>query len=117
MVALRAGVTVKFVHRTLTGTDDKGNDVYSAESIDVPGCAVVPGTSTETWQGTEQIEADLTVYAPFSTLVNRPWDEMVYNGDTYNVVGVPRNWASPFTGTQSMLAVVGKLITTGGAAT
>jgi hypothetical protein len=117
MPTLRNGQTVTFVNRTVTGQDAYNNDVYTANSTDVPGCAVSPGTSTENWAGTMEIESDIVVYAPPGTVVDLPWDEMIFNGVTYNIVGTPGSWQSPFTGTQSMLEIKGKLVTTGGPAT
>lgn len=115
--ALLHGQTVTFVHRVVTGTDDYGNDVYTATSVDVPGCAVSPGSSSEDWQGTLQVMSDVLVHAPAATLVDLPFDEMIIGGQTFNIVGDPRSWVSPFTGSGGFLEVQGKLITTGGAAT
>jgi hypothetical protein len=116
MVQLYSGTTVTFVNSTVTGTDSYGNDVYSPNNVDVDGCAVNYVGTTESWQGTEQIEADVTVYAPLGTTVDTPFDAMIINGLTYNVVGVPRSWNSPFSGTQGVDEILGKLFTTGGAA-
>jgi hypothetical protein len=117
MPNLRAGQTVTFVNKVVTGIDDYGNDVYDSATVDVPGCAVSPGVSTQSWQGTEQISADVTVHAPPDTNVDLPRDQMIIDGVVYNVVGNPRGWKSPFTGTGSMLEILGREVTTGGAAT
>lgn len=116
MPNLRAGQKVLFIHRKVTSQDQYGNDVYTSTTQEVDGCAVSPGSSTETWQGTMQIVSDIIVHAPPDTVVDEPWDEMVIAGVTYNIVGDPRSWTSPFTGTASMLEIQGKLVTTGGAA-
>lgn len=111
------GQTVTFVHRQLTGEDQYGNDVYGKTNVDVPGCVVAPGNTSENFQGTLQITSDVTVYTPAGTTVDLPVDQMIINGVTYNVVGNPNNWSSPWTGTGSFQQVEGKLVTTGGAAT
>lgn len=117
MPTLRAGKTVIFVHRKITGQDAYGNDVYDYERTEVPGCAVSPGRSTETEMGTLQIESDVTVHVPSDTVVDLPLDQMIIDGVMYNVVGTPNAWTSPFTGTVSMLEVQGRYVSTGGAAT
>lgn len=117
MPNLFSGTTVRFVNRVVTGTDNYGNDVYSKTNVDVSGCAVNFGTTTEEWQGNVRVEADVTVYAPLGTIVDVPWDEMIINGITYNVVGLPRNWSSPFSGTVGVDEILGKYVSTGGAAT
>lgn len=113
---LQRGATVTFGHRIVTGVDAYGNDMYGITEVDVSGCAISPGNSSEDWQGTEQIEARVTVHAPAATLVNLPFDYMVIEGRKYNIVGTPNGWVSPFTGTGSYLEIQGKQITTGGAA-
>lgn len=117
MPSLRTGKTVTLVHRQVTGRDSYGNDIYGTTEKTVEGCAVSPGNSSEDWQGTEQITADITVHMPPGTVVDMPLDQVIVDGTEYNVVGDPRSWSSPFTGTQSFLEVQGRLITTGGAAT
>jgi hypothetical protein len=117
MVNLFSGQTVTFVNKTVTSTDAYGNDVYTAQNVNVSGCAVDYGNNTEDWQGTAQITQDVTVYAPIGTVVDTPWDQMIIGGVTYNVIGTPRSWGSPFSGTQGMDEVQGRLVTTGGPAT
>jgi hypothetical protein len=117
MPYLRQGQTVTFGNRIVTGTDDYGNDVYGTVEVQVPGCAISPGNSTENWQGTEQIVSDVVVHAPIATVVDLPLDYMKIAGVEYNLVGNPRNWVSPFTGTGSLMEIQGRQVTTGGAAT
>jgi hypothetical protein len=112
------GATVVFIQRKITGRDEYGNDLYDSCEQKVNDCTISPGTTTQDWQGTEQITADVTVYCPAGTKIDLPVDKMTTpDGVTYNVVGLPKNWASPFTGTQSFVEVLGRLVTTGGAAT
>jgi len=117
MPVLRAGTVVTFINKVVTGVDEYGNDVYGSVNVQVPGCAVSPGNSSEDIQGTSQVISDIIVHAPAGTLVLLPFDQMIVNGVTYNVVGDPRSWVSPFTGTASMEEIQGRLVTTGGAAT
>lgn len=113
--ALLHGQAVTFTNKAISGTDEYGNDVYGANSVTVSGCAISPGNSSEDFQGTEQITYDVTVHAPAATLVNLPFDQMVISGITYNVIGNPNGWISPFTGTGSFLEIHGRIVTTGGA--
>lgn len=117
MPSLRQGQTVTFGNRTVTGVDEYNNDVYGEVEVQVTGCAISPGNSSENWQGTEQITSDVTVHAPLATVVDLPLDYMVIAGVQYNIVGNPRNWVSPFTGTLSLIEIQGREVTTGGAAT
>lgn len=111
------GTTVTFLQRQVTGTDQYGNDVYGSTSTDVPGCAIAPGSSNESFQGTLLITADVVVYAPAATMVDLPYDQFIYNDETYNVIGNPNNWVSPWTTTGSFEMIAGRLVTTGGDAT
>lgn len=115
--AVLHGQTVTFVHRQVTGRDNYGNDVYGNTSVDVSGCIVAPGSTSEDFQGTLQIDSDVTVYTPQGVTVDLPVDQMTISGVTYNVVGSPNNWTSPWTSTGSFQQIQGRLVTTGGAAT
>jgi hypothetical protein len=115
--SLPHGKVVTFVQRTVTSTDSYGNDVYGETTVDVPGCAINPGSSSESFQGTLQITSDVVAYVPSATVVDMPMDIMVIDDVRYNVIGSPRTWGSPWTGTGSFLEVAGKLVTTGGDAT
>jgi hypothetical protein len=116
MPDLRAGQPVILVHRKITGTDEFGNDVYTATQQIINGCAVSPGNSTESFQGTEAIISDIVVHVPPSTEIELPLDQVIIGSEVYNVIGIPKQWSSPFTGTPSMTEINCKLITTGGPA-
>jgi hypothetical protein len=112
------GQTVQFVQRQVAGVDGYGNDVYGNQTQSIDGCVISPGNSNEDFQGTLQISSDVTVHCPVGTVINVPVDRMILpDGSVYNVIGSPKNWASPFTGTGSVVEVQGRLVTTGGAAT
>lgn len=113
----RTGRSVRFVHRQLTGVDSFGNDVYGSLAVDVQGCAVSPGSSSEDWQGTATITSEVTVHAPVKTMVNLPLDQMIIDGKTFNIVGEPNSWASPWTATTGYMEIHGREITSGGPAT
>lgn len=118
MPILRAGQPVTFLQRQVTGVDDYGNDVYGTTSVVVSGCAISPGNTSEQWGGTAVIEADVTVHIPAAQAIDLPLDQFrTPDGTLYNVVGKPRQWESPFTGTGSMQEVLGRVVTTGGQAT
>jgi hypothetical protein len=105
----QGGVTVTFVKRSVTGTDDKGNDVYGETTVDVQFCAFDPGASTEVIQGTEQVIADVTVYAPPGTDVGA-YDAFIVGGQEYEVQGTPNAYQSPFTGFSGPVTIRGKIV-------
>jgi hypothetical protein len=91
------GVTVTFVTRTLSGTDDYGNDTYTSTQFDVSPCSVQPATTSENPIMTEELVDDITVYAPTGTPVDY-LSAVIWNGNTYEVNGRPNTWQSPFSG-------------------
>jgi head-tail adaptor len=116
MPFLRYGQPVTVINRSPGAPDDHGNDTVTTVTTVIDGCAISPGSSQVTLEGTEQVEADVTVHMPYGTDVNAD-DYIIVNGITFTVVGIPIGWQSPFTGTQSMVEVRGKSVTGGGAAT
>jgi hypothetical protein len=103
------GVTVTFIRRSVTETDDKGNDVYGETTLDVPFCVLDPGASTEVIQGTEQVTSDVTIYAPPGTEVGA-YDAFRVGGQEYEVQGTPNAYQSPFTGFSGPVTIRGKIV-------
>lgn len=84
-----------------TTTDRYGNEVPdwgNATSTLVPGCGVAPRSSSELNDPSRAaVIVGLTVYLPPGSVVSAR-DRMVVRGGTYEVVGEPGDWRSPFTG-------------------
>lgn len=95
------GVTVTLRSSYVSGQDVYGNDVRQRTSTEVGGCAFVPGSgsaigTTEDIQGTEQVTQAAELYMPAGTVIT-PEDQVVVEGVTYEVMGAPSAWTSPFT--------------------
>ena len=98
---LNGGVTVTLRSSYVSGQDQYGNDVRQTTVSEVGGCAFVPGSgaaigTTENLQGTDQVTAAAELFMPAGTVVT-PEDQVVYEGVTYEVMGAPEAWTSPFT--------------------
>lgn len=91
------GQTVTIRRRTVSGTDEFNNDVYTSVSEDVPLCVVQPGSSGEQIQFSDQLSAGIVVYFPSGTDLSHI-DAIVVDGAEYEVDGRPDEWTSPFSG-------------------
>jgi head-tail adaptor len=94
------GETVTFLRRTAGGRDAHGNITWTWTETAVPGCVVWPTGSTEQLQDQDQTSERLTVLAPYGTDVTA-YERATVRGLTYEVKGVPSQWASPFTATRA----------------
>lgn len=112
-VVLPHGVTVTLRHRTVTGTDGRGNDVYGHTDEPISNCAVRGGASTEIVQGTEEIASDVTVWFPDNTSVQATDQMILPDGNLYEIDGAPSQDQSPWTGIISFVEVRGRFITGG----
>lgn len=94
-----AGETITIVRPgAVTGQDQYGNDIRAAATeIDVAGCAVAPGGSSEDVQARDQVAQHLTVWAPSGTVV-LVTDRVRRGGVLYDVDSAPETWRSAFTG-------------------
>ncbi|MCL2728802.1 MAG: hypothetical protein FWE15_02120 [Actinomycetia bacterium] len=112
------GRTVTVIRRAVTGTDDYGNDVYGETAVDVPGCSVDPAIPAEEYQATSQITADYTIHLPPGVVeVDGAYDELdLGDGRRLTVIGVSRDWQSPWTGLQGVQEVLARWVSTGGTA-
>lgn len=92
------GETVTLVHRSVTGQDVDGNDLYSNVETTVGGTGWDPGTSTENVQGGDLVIQLPRFFLPSGTVVS-PLDAIRRaNGRTYEVVGEPGDYRNPMTG-------------------
>jgi hypothetical protein len=107
---LLGGVTVTLLSSSVTTRDEFGNDVRNVTSSEVGGCAFAPGGTTENIQGTDQVAADAELYMPSGTVVT-PEDQVRYQGVTYQVMGAPASWTSPFTALRGPVMVRLKVVT------
>lgn len=99
-------VTMTLVKRVLQPgvVDERGNDVYVEQNVDVPNCVFQPGGSSENLAFADQTNSTDNVYLPEGTDVMY-LDAIIYNGVKYEVVGVPLHWRSPFSGRVSPIRV------------
>lgn len=98
------GVTVTLVKRTLSGQDANGNDVYTEKTLQVSNTVFVPGGASENLVFADQTSTTEQFYVPWGTDVNA-YDAIVFQGDTYEITGVPSKWMSPFSGRVSPIRV------------
>jgi hypothetical protein len=104
------GLTVTIVNRTPTGTQDAyGNDQYSEVQVDVPGCSVQPANSRENLSFGDQLTSSIVVFVPFGTDISYI-DAVIWDGDEYEVNGVPDTWTSPFTGNVAPIRIDATLV-------
>jgi hypothetical protein len=95
---LPQGATVVIIRRTLQAEPDvRGNDVYVESRIEVRGCSVQSGATSEIVQGTELVSSDVVVYMPSGTDLY-PVDALEIDGERYEIQGQPGSNQSPFTG-------------------
>lgn len=98
------GQTITLIRRTVSGTDERGNDTYSESPEQIPQAVVQPSGSNEFTQFTDQVTTDLVVYLPFGTKVS-PLDAIEVAGSRYEVQGDISSWVSPFSGNTSPIQV------------
>jgi hypothetical protein len=80
-------------------------DWDNATSVSVSGVAVEPRPSGEPLQDARnQIVNGFTLYLPAGTAINAQ-SRVVVRGNTYDVLGEPADWRSPFDGWQPGLVV------------
>lgn len=90
--------------------EDTAPDWDNAAELDIEGCAFSPGNSLEPLEvGRSAVLTRPQVYAPPGADV-LSGDRLVVRGDTYEVVGRPQDWRSPFTGWQPGLVIELELV-------
>lgn len=72
-------------------------DLPSTTSTDVDNCATWPAQSNELIFGQDTVTWNLELVVPAGTDLLAT-DQVVISGVTYDVVGQPMDWRSPFTG-------------------
>jgi hypothetical protein len=81
------------------------SDWTSPTSVDVPGVAVEPRPSGEPLQDARnQVVSGFTLYMPAGAIITAA-NRVVVRGATYNVLGEPAVWHSPFTGWEPGIVV------------
>lgn len=91
------GQTVTLVTRTVTGTDDDGNDVYTPTPVPVENIPVWPTGSAELIQGQDTVTTHMTCLLPPSVDPSAA-DAVTIGDDTYEIDGQPQPYLDPFTG-------------------
>lgn len=101
------GETVRHYVRSVTGRDNRGNDVVVFDDgTDIPNCPVWPRGSTEQVQGRDTVTTGLTTVVPATYLTPvSALDRIEVRGDMYEVDGTPSDWRSPFTSRKPGLEV------------
>ena len=70
-------------------------DWDAAASLVISGCSVQPSTTSLSQDGRVLgIDESFTLYMPPTADVIEG-DRVVFNGETYTVIGVPKRWISP----------------------
>ena len=111
MPIFAAGQTVTFISRSVTGTDEYGNDVYGEVTHVVGGCGISPGNSSEDIQGTASVLSDVILHAPLSAQIGLFDAVILPDGRRYRLTGTPNTWQSPFTGTKSFIEIPLQVVT------
>jgi len=89
----------------LSGTvDEYGNDIYIDKNVSVSNCVFQPGGSSESLAFADQVDTTDTIFMPYGTDV-APLDAIVYDGETFEVTGIPSEWVSPFSGRVSPIRI------------
>lgn len=96
------GETVQVLTAGTTTDPYSGEETPSWEetptSVDVSGVAVEPRPSGEPLQDARnQVTSGFTLYMPPGTAIT-PQNRVSVRGVTYDVLGEPADWRSPFTG-------------------
>jgi|SRR5215472_5037178 len=105
------GSQITIVHRTKSGTDARGNDVFSETQEAISSCAFAPGAGGEEWAGTEEVSDMVTVWFPDGTTITALDAFILPNGDKYEVQGPANQSQSPWTGIVSFVQVQGRFVT------
>lgn len=110
------GVTITLLREQVSGVDEYGNDLLTAVELDVPGCALWPVDSNGSGGNERNFAADIvpsgyTVLCPTGTVVQAT-DRVRLPDDptTWDVVGRPAEWQSPFTGSRSGVQITLQVI-------
>lgn len=92
-------VAVAIVRGTPGGVDEYGDPVTStSSSVPVPNLGVAPRKSEESGErGRAGVVIGKTVYLPAGTDI-RSSDQLLIDGELYDVEGEPGMWENPLTG-------------------
>ena len=111
------GKTVLINTRRVTGQDQIGNDVYETvesrpvQAILVPLQMKLAPRASRGGSGAEELQGEFVIAAGYTAFFFPPApvvtaiDEIVIDGESWRVAGVPGNWQSPFTGVAGPLQV------------
>jgi Phage head-tail joining protein len=104
------GQTITILHRTVSGQDQFGNDVYKSTPETITGVAIQPGSHTErVGSFTDEVTTSLQVFLPNSTSITY-LDAIVWNGDTFEITGEPAIHESPFSGHVAPIRVTATIV-------
>lgn len=110
------GETISVLDGVATSRDGDGNDVQTfpqkATYDNVP-IAPTDGNgagANEAVQAQDQVIIGLTIYPPDGADITAV-DRIVVRGETWDVVGLPQPWVSPYTGRRPGMVVALKRVT------
>lgn len=101
MTTFPHGETITVLHPAAPGGGRTGYnrpvEAAPTEQV-VEGVGVAPGASDEVLVGQDTSSAAYTLFITDTAVVVEPTAQVVVRGDTYEVIGRPEVWRSPFTG-------------------
>lgn len=107
--ALPNGRMVTLRRRTVSGTDEYGNDTYTSTYVQAGPCSIQQTTSRENITNTDQVTTGIIVFLPWGTDVSFV-DAMIVDGIEYEITGDPDHWVSPFSGHTAPIRVSGLMV-------
>jgi len=92
------GETVTIVTAATDADPYSGDDATTGSEVEVSGVGVEPRPSGEPTQDARNaVTSGFTLYLPAGTVIG-PQNRVEVRGATYDVLGEPAVWRSPFTG-------------------
>lgn len=96
MSFIRGGETITIKRRSETSLDDHGNPSYSFTTITVKDALIaIGGTSEPVNPERDAVDATLTLYMPFGTVIQEG-DRFIVRGTEWIKDGTAMTWVSPF---------------------
>jgi hypothetical protein len=93
---LAGNETVTIIRRTGSTLDDFGMTVFTTQNIEISGCLVGFGSSSEPVDiNRDAIDSDLTLYLPQGTEIQEG-DKFLVRGEQWVKDGSPHEWQAPF---------------------
>jgi hypothetical protein len=107
-VPFARGESVEFLVRAKSGRDALGASLYTETPVEVTGCALWPGTSTEQVQAADTVTTRWTLALPRilpAGLAPTATDRVRVRGEVYEIDGTPDAYRSPLSGARPGLVL------------